>query len=234
MRHASRVAAFAAALLAAPAAWAVPTVGIGTNESDPVPDTVVPLDLFSWLAGATVSFNGGAFVDTWTAGGGTWGGGPDCGGVVVAGFHLGGCGDTFVGDWVLTNTGNQLLTDFTVDLLPIRHMFDRTDPSPGSVDSAAGLDFAFRASNPATEGTIGVLYSRPGVQVPRDLYGVMAVDLTGLLDVSGARLGGLIPDGELRFGQDTDPPPVPLPAGLWLLMGATGGLAGLKRLRRSG
>jgi hypothetical protein len=228
MQNFLRVLATGAALSVATTAWAVPTVSIATDETGLVADVVRPLDLFSWLAGATVDFNGGAFSDTWAAGAGLWGAGPGCGGVSVGGFHLGGCGDTFVGEWVLNNTGMSLLTDFTVNLLPIGHMFDRTDPSPGSVDSSSGTDFTYVSSAPPLDGTIRVLYSRPGIQPPTDLYGVMRVDLAGTTP-----FGGLPVDGEMRFLQDTDAK-VPLPAGVWLLLTATGGLAGVRRLKRRG
>ena len=128
-----------------------------------------------------------------------------------------------------------------IDLQPIFHFFDRTEPSFGTPGSAQGRDFEYISSSmPGIGGTIDITYSFPGQTPPNappvgneDLYGVMLIDFTGLTNTAGVNQRGLISDTTLTFRQDTDPdtppPPIPLPAGAWLLI--TGGAA-LVALRR--
>jgi hypothetical protein len=244
-------ASMAVCLMFGSAALAVPTVIIGTDDDDPIPDTVFSRDFFSDLAGASVTFgsqSGASTAGTWIAGDGNWGAGAGCGGVNANlpsgfGYTLGGCGDTFTETWELLNGSGDGLLTVEIDLRPVPdHFFDRTDPSTGTPGSARGRDFEYVSSTmPGIDGTINITYSFPGQTPPNaspndprneDLYAVMLIDFTGLTNTAGANQRGLIDDTVLVFRQDTDPDtmsPIPLPAGAWLLL--TGGAA-LVTLRR--
>lgn len=222
-----------AMVLGAGGAFAAPTVNILTNESNPIPDQpIFSTDLFSLLAGASVTFNNQ--TTTWAAGNGLWGNGAQCGGAAIGGFSLGGCGDTFGQNWFLDNNATSVLTSFQVDLTPIGHFFDRTDPSPGTTGSFNGRDFTYVSDTlTSSGGTIGVTYSIPGISAPRDLYGIMDVDLTGLTSGATGITNGLQTGAQLVFEQDTDFSEVPVPAAGWLLVTSLGALAAVRRRRRS-
>lgn len=148
---------------------------------------------------------------------------PFCGGVVSSLFSLGGCGDTFTENWVLTNLrgAGVRLTNLVVDFVGTPFWFDRTRPSPGTPDSVAGRDFEFIGPESVC-CVINVEYSLLHNVVFEDAWKRMTVDFTGL---SG---GGV--ENTLRFRQDTDTV-IPVPAALPLLL--TGiGLLGALRLRR--
>lgn len=215
------------------AASAAPVVGISTNEDNPVPDPVVSFDVFSNLAGAIVSFNGASTV--WGAGSNPlWnptGGGTNCGGAILGGFSLGGCGDTFSNLWYQANNATAILTEVVVDLTPTHSFFDRTEPSPGTFDSAAGRDYTYVGDTVAGGygGQIDVVYSIPGISPPEDLYKVMLIDYSGLTSAAGN--GGILPGTEITYEQDTDP--IPLPAGAWLLITGGAALVALRRRKAS-
>jgi len=233
-RLAAKACTAAVIAVAASSAGAV-SVDIGTDDTSPIPDSVTSADLFSDLAGATVSFDG--TQTTWVAGSGDWGTGATCGGAAIADYSLGGCGDTFDGEWLLSNGSGSALIDLVVNLTGIGHFFDRTDPSPGTPGSFAGRDFTYLSSTmPGIDGRISVVYSEPGQDLPNapdeDLYGVMAVSFADLTNTALPTENGLIDDTQLVFQQDTDPPVIPLPAGAWLLLTGATALVAVRRRRQ--
>lgn len=219
------LASIAAVTFGAAPVAAIPLVTHATDPSVSIPDVPVSsFDTFEMLEGAFVSFGGAGAI--WTALA------PGCGGAEVAGFSLTGCGDTFGGHWSLLNGSGTFLPYIVVDLTPIGHWFDRTDPSPGTPGSAAGLDFGYVTSSlPGIGGGIHVTYSVAGASPPEDLWGVMRVDFEPLLYDGGCCA---IPTGhDLTFVQDTDSVgQVPIPAAGWLLLGSLAGLVA-RRNRRS-
>lgn len=84
--------------------------------------------------------NGGSSTATWVANTGT------CGSASNTGWIVRMCGDTFTGTWEAVNAfGSDLITllfDGQGDQGQGRTVFDRTDPNPGSSNSAQGADVA--------------------------------------------------------------------------------------------
>lgn len=154
----------------------------------------------------------------------TWGlhSSPLCGGVISNLFSLGGCGDTWDQIWYLSNLRTtSLLTGLVVDLTRTLFWFDRTEPSPGTPNSALGRDFEFVDADPLVTGNISVEYSVIHGMQFRDTWQVMTIDFTGL-DQGGV-------EGQLRFRQDVDTGVIPVPAALPLLITALGMLGFLRR-----
>lgn len=116
------------------------------------------------------------------------------------------------------------------------------DEALGSPDSTPGSSFGFpfRFLFNAPDGDVTVTYSGAvnikGFEAVGDLFTTMSVDFTGL--VGGGFTGSSTYESDqdtLRFAGDltpVNPSPIPLPAGLPLLLAGLGGLALLRRNRR--
>lgn len=112
---------------------------------------------------------------------------------------------------------------------------------PGSTPGS-GMGHPFRITDDSTPGgSVAVTYSGAvnlvGMPAAGDLFTTMTVDLTGL--TGGGIIGTIVytsdqdtleVEGDLRLA---GPAPVPLPAGLPLLLAGLGGLAAARRFRRS-
>jgi hypothetical protein len=122
--------------------------------------------------------------------------GAQSGGVTGTGWSLSLSGDTFVSAWNFAFTAGTSLGQIQTLVLDGTNaltVLDTTDPSPGTADSASGLDFTF------TDNTLNALatYSSvvavsPGGPVG-DLYQVLTVNFQG----QGPRTN-------FSFMQDTD------------------------------
>ena len=140
------------------------------------------------------------------------------------GWSLSESGDTFGGDWVLTNVSAAPITGFLIDGGPGRTVFDINPGSPSTANSASGQPFTRVGGS--TGRDIAVVYS--------DALGVggnaPVGDLYRKMDVKFNAPGGPIQPGSqsLVFETDTDNATtdiVPEPSAVLLAFGALGVLS---------
>jgi len=148
------------------------------------------------------------------------------------GWSLAHAGDTFGTAWTLQNAVQLELLQLTLDGQPGRTLFDRTEPSPGTPNSAAGWDFQ-EVSAPASL-TMTATYQE-----------VLAIGTNSPLEDEWVRLSvrfslagrGLPANARVQFIQDTDNAEtdiigqVPEPTTMTLL--GLGVLALVRRRRKS-
>lgn len=146
------------------------------------------------------------------------------------GWTLSESGDTFGGDWFLTNTSAPPISRVVLDGAPGRTVFDINPGSPDTPNSAGGLPFTLRGGG--TGRDIAVTY--------RDRVGVggnaPAGDLYRRMDVQFNAPGGPITAGSasLVFETDTDNATsdvIPEPSAAILMLAALGGLSVRRRAR---
>lgn len=130
--------------------------------------------------------------------------GAASGGVTGSGWGLSLNGDSFNTAWnfsIGANAGLGQLTSLILDGAPGLTVFDTTDPSPGTDDSAQGRDFQVNIGCDACVGT--AVYSVPVAITPAGAVGDLFHRLTVTFgsDAAGALTG---PRADWSFFQDTD------------------------------
>ncbi|MEO8079336.1 MAG: PEP-CTERM sorting domain-containing protein [Caldimonas sp.] len=161
--------------------------------------------------------------------------GASSGGVTGTGWGLSLNGDSYGGNWNFTFDPQYSLGQLTKLVLDGHTgltVLDRTEPSPGTPDSASGLDFSFAG------GTCGSCVADAIYSGVTSIGGAVAVgDLWQILTVNFLDRTG--PDADWAFHQDTDNdgryvPGVPEPETYALILGGLGLVGWMgKRRRRS-
>ncbi len=139
----------------------------------------------------TANFDGFSQTIAWAATGAA------SGGVTGDGWSLDVTGDTFGANWMFNLDGTRgPLLSFSLDASgPLQvTVFDISDPSPGTPDSASGLDFSF-ASCDGCDAT--ATYTNAVAIVPDGAVGDLFHTLTVVFD-------GVGPSDNFSFIQDTD------------------------------
>ncbi|CAN1212314.1 hypothetical protein TUMEXPCC7403_19050 [Tumidithrix helvetica PCC 7403] len=130
--------------------------------------------------------------------------GAGSGGASTSDWSLSQTGDTFGGDWTFINTGSKTISSLFINAITGSTVFDQTDPSPGTPDSAQGITFAaaigFLAPDFVEYGDIVNVNGNPAVG---DIYGNLTLTWRN----------GFATNQRLVFDADTDTVarPVPVP-----------------------
>lgn len=148
------------------------------------------------------------------------------------GWALSESGDTFGGDWVLTNTAALGIQKILIDAGVGDTVFDRNF-SPSTAGSASGLTFTLVSDTGDHDvtATYSDLVALSGFSPVGDLYRRLQIEFTnGTFDstntyVFHADTDNLNLPGDLSTA-------VPLPAPLWLGFTMLGGLGLVRRIRR--
>ena len=139
----------------------------------------------------TANFDGFSQTIAWAATG------ASSGGVTGDGWSLDVTGDTFSANWMFNLDGTRgPLLSFVLDASGPQQVtvFDITEPSPGTPDSASGQDFAF-ASCDGCDAT--ATYTNAVAIIPDGAVGDLFHTLTVVFD-------GVGPSGNFSFLQDSD------------------------------
>jgi hypothetical protein len=220
-------AVFAAALLATSAQASSVVIAKDVTNPTVIPGLTGFSTLGSQMSGMQVTAvfsNAGSQTLSWATTSAT------AGGVAGNGWGLNLDGDTFNAAWnfFITNDNLGQLVQIVLSGTKGLTVFDTTDPSTGTPDSAQGADFAFMAGCASCDAKVD--YSDVVAVSPNAAVGDLFHTVTVNFGQTGIRFG------EFAFRQDTDNDSrftVPEPSGLALAGLALAGLGLTSRRRKA-
>lgn len=178
-------------------------------------------DMDGMLVTATFSDSTSQSIGWTDAGGGS---------ALGTGWSLAMSGDSFTATWTLANVGNLAIKSILLNGIPGKTVFDRTNPSPGTTDSAQGRDFEVVGTNNFdVKVTYFDILSIGNAAPVGDEYTKVLIEFTND--------GGFSSDSRLQFRMDTDNATteirdVPEPATCTLLGIGIAGFVGYRARRR--